>query len=136
MPFSSRSRRRRVGARDQCFFEQLESRLNLAGDDFVPIYLHQDVEGIESTVESRDGFGSVLAKGNFDGDDLLDLAISVPGEDGEGAVAILYNNGQGLSPLNDQLWTAESLLGDQAKNARFATTLAAGDFDGDGHLPR
>ncbi len=82
--------------------------------------------------EGDDRFGAALAVGNFDGDDYDDLAVGIPGEDDNGNDSgsfIIFSGrsvgfGTGLGPINE----GSGRKGDD----RFATSLTAGDFDGNG----
>jgi hypothetical protein len=100
----------------------------------------QDSPGIAEQVEDGDAFGTALAAGDFDGDGSDDLAIGAPGEgfpgaDGAGAVHVLYGGVGGLTSAGSQIWSlADPLLVGEADAAdQFGFSLAAGDFDGDGH---
>ena len=78
---------------------------------------------------AADAFGTSLAAGDFDGDGALDLAIGAPGEDnGAGKVYVAYLNSDGT--VNSLVSIANSNTAADA----FGTSLAAGDFDGDGVL--
>ena len=85
-----------------------------------------------------DGGSSGIARGDFNGDNIADLAIGVPREDlngfaDAGAVQIIYGSENGLAAgagPGDQLITA-ALLTTQESNNFFGTSLAAGNFDGD-----
>jgi FG-GAP repeat len=76
--------------------------------------------------------------GDFNGDGRDDLAIGVPGEnEGAGAVNVLYGSSSGLSatsPRDDQFWTQSSpdLNDDPQSDDNFGSSLASGDFNGDG----
>ncbi len=111
-----------------------------AGDQF----WHQDSTDIEGVAEDVDTFGSSLAAGDFDSDGYADLAIGVPGEsllsgimlyEDAGVVNLLYGSAAGLSAAGDQYWHQGSTdVEDAVENFdRFGSTLAAGDFDGDGY---
>ena len=74
-------------------------------------------------------FGAALAAGDFDGNGVPDLAIGAPGEDnGAGKVHVTYLNSDGTvnSPV--------SIANPNTAADAFGTSLAAGDFDGDGAL--
>ena len=45
-----------------------------------PQLIHQDISGVEDSVETNDRFGASLAAGDFNGDGFADLAVSVPGD--------------------------------------------------------
>ena len=81
--------------------------------------------------EAGENFGFALAAGDFDGSGHDDLAISVPVEDGLGAVQVVFGSQWGLLFINNQIYTRAG-LGQTASSSNFATSLASGDFDGDG----
>lgn len=94
---------------------------------------------IYGTREAFDKFGAALAVGDFDGDGFLDLAVGVPDEevgtvDWAGAINVIYGGPGGLSATGNQYWTQNHDYVDDDAEAedRFGSTLAAGDFDGDG----
>ena len=87
--------------------------------------------GVDGAAEQDDSFGAAVAKGNFNGDEFFDVAVGAPGERVgsvplAGAVNLLYGSETGLGggPLFTQS-NPESADG-------FGTSLAAGDFNGDG----
>ncbi len=89
--------------------------------------------------QADDAFGARLAAADFDGDDYSDLAIGAPGEDygtiqGAGAVSIVYGTADGLRSPGSQLWAQgmDGLYNIPETNDGFGSSLAAGDFDGDG----
>jgi FG-GAP repeat protein len=111
------------------------SGLTSSGDQFWT----QDSSGIESSAESDDHFGGVLAAGDFDGDGQVDLAIGVPNEGvGDkpqiGAVSVIFGSSSGLTSSGDQFWTQDSPgIADTAEsNDEFGHALASGDLNGDG----
>ncbi|MCP3963765.1 MAG: hypothetical protein GY719_38505 [bacterium] len=108
----------------------------------------QNSPGIDDVVESRDGFGTALATGDFDRDGYDDLAISAPFEDLElclpicvvtedyGVVHVLYGSSSGLTSSGAQFLrqSAGGLPGDFEEDDRLGSSLAAGDFDFDGYF--
>jgi FG-GAP repeat len=102
--------------------------LQPGGDMFV-----QGSDGVGGTRENNDRFGSAVAKGDFNGDGVVDLAVGAPGEVvgsavNTGAVNVLYGSGGGLTG-GPVLTQPNAEAGDL-----FGATLAAGDFDGDGFV--
>ena len=95
--------------------------------------IHQDQPGIFDSAEAGDLFGHALATGDFDGNGFDDLAIGVPGEDGVGAVQVIFGSAFGLIFTENLIWRETNIGGASAAGDRFGNTLAAGDFDGDGH---
>lgn len=100
----------------------------------------QDSEGVRGAAESGDRFASVVASGDFDGDGRADLAVGAPGEAigseiEAGAVNVVYGSATGLAPAKNQLWSQSSKGVPDSPEAidRFGSSLAAGDFDGDGY---
>jgi hypothetical protein len=87
-------------------------------------------------------FGEVLAWGDFDGDEIDDLAVGVPSHDAgadypdSGFVYILWGSPGGLRRNNVQHFMQTSLTpaldANMESGARFGAALAAGDFNGDG----
>lgn len=103
----------------------------LAGIAFVAG--NADAQSIRDAAEPHDRFGSAVAKGDFDGDGALDVAISAPYEEingvrGAGAVNVIYGSDTrlGLGPRN-QLLT--KLLDVLRPSDFFGAALAAGKFN-------
>src|SRR4029079_11918222 len=90
------------------------------------------------------GWGNALAWVDFNHDGIGDLAIGVPSYVGTasgllggsctGAVWILNGHEGGLTLSGNRLWVAKDVPGDADQQfSDFGTTLAAGDFNGDGY---
>jgi hypothetical protein len=102
------------------------SGLEPGGEVFV-----QGRGGVGGTREPDDQFGAALAKGDFNGDDLVDLAVGAPGEVvgsavNSGAVNVLYGSGGGLTG-GPVLTQPDAEAGDL-----FGAALAAADLNDDG----
>jgi hypothetical protein len=99
--------------------------------------LIQGEDGLAGTAESGDQFGFSLAAADLDGDRLADLVVGVPGEGapaGSGAIQVLYGSASGPSGDRDKVWTQDTsgIIGERDGGERFGSSLATGDFDGDG----
>ncbi len=77
---------------------------------------------------------------DFNGDGHDDLAVGVPSEDvgsigSAGAVNVIYGSQNRLAATGDQLWHQDSsgIAGANELEDLFGSSLAAGDFNGDGH---
>jgi hypothetical protein len=113
------------------------SGLTATGNQF----WHQDRLGIAGTGEADDRFGFSLAAGDFNGSGHDDLAVGgfredISSAENAGAVNVLYGgSGTGLRATGNQLWHQDSSgIADPAETFdQFGFTLAAGDFQGDGH---
>jgi hypothetical protein len=86
----------------------------------------------QGTPEAGDGFGAALAKGRFNDDDFVDLAVGAPAEDlgrtdAAGVVTVFYGSATGLTGPGDILQQTSPENGDA-----FGSTLDSGDFDADG----
>jgi hypothetical protein len=80
-----------------------------------------------------------LTASDFNNDGRADLAIGSRSEDvgsvrDAGSVNVIYGSGSGLSSSGDQFWHQGSpgLEDTEEADDQFGTSLAAGDFDGDG----
>lgn len=100
---------------------------------FLGYEMYQGLTGLLGTREANDRFGAALAAGDFDANGYDDLAIGVPGEDGEGALQVVFGSQFGLLFAENVLWWETSIGGLSEAGDAFAFALAAGDFDGDGH---
>jgi len=98
----------------------------------------------DANAERGDGFGAAVARGDFNGDRFVDLAIGIPWEDttntpwpvilDAGAVEVIYGTASGLATANRQFWRQGALGLDDVAEAGdlFGAALAAGDFNADG----
>jgi hypothetical protein len=101
--------------------------------------LRQGVNGLVDGPEEGDGFGTVLASGDFDGDGRADLVVAAPFEDvgsfvDSGAVQMLLGGPTGLAGTGSGMFRqgAAGISDRLEASDRFGEALAAGDFDGDG----
>jgi hypothetical protein len=99
----------------------------------------QDTAGVLDSAEASDFFGDALTAGDFDGDEIADLVIAAPGEDGTiggqnffGRVHILFGSDIKLLTVGNQAFTRVDFPGLAENVARIGDSLAAGDFDHDG----
>ncbi|MEO8198294.1 MAG: FG-GAP repeat protein [Thermoanaerobaculia bacterium] len=103
--------------------------------------INQYESGIPDSPDAGDLFGFSLAVGNFNGDtqsignevyDFDDLAIGVPGEDGVGAILVLYGSQWNLL-FGSSVFLGEIDWGSLPEtDDYFGWSLAAADFDGNG----
>ncbi|MDG9720763.1 FG-GAP-like repeat-containing protein [Streptomyces sp. DH24] len=95
------------------------------------VSLTQSSPGVPGSSESGDNFGASTAWGDVNGDGYADLAIGVPGEDDtsgnadRGAVTVMY----GPALTTGFSYTTSNVT---AKGAKLGSTVAVGDFNGDG----
>ena len=107
---------------------------NTAFSFFDPIFMRQGYFGLPDVAESGDRFGESVAAADFDGDGFDDLAIGAPGEDGAGAVMVVFGSPNWINVDPDDRFWREGDLGRPGElDDRFGETLATGDFDGDGY---
>ena len=98
-------------------------------------YWREGRDGLRGTGERDDSFGFELASGDFNADGYADLVTGVPGEnDGRGTVNLILGSASGLtSSGNVRRQQDEDGVPDVDEDGdRFGSSLAAGDFDGDG----
>ncbi|MEZ6014941.1 MAG: FG-GAP repeat protein [Planctomycetota bacterium] len=102
--------------------------------------LHQESTGVQGASERWDKFGASLTVADFDHDGFDDVAVGVPNESVNGhvyagAVAVLYGATSGPSGARDVIWHRDDtgVLGSVDDYDLFSTSLAAGDFNGDGY---
>jgi hypothetical protein len=99
----------------------------------------QEWPGLPGGSENGDGFGAAVACGDFDGDGHDDLAIGAPfettgGKRNSGAVRVIHGSSGGLSKVGSLTITQRSpgVAGVRESGDWFGSSLAVGDFDGDG----
>ncbi len=99
----------------------------------------QDSPGVAGGPDSGGQFGSALACGDFNGDGYDDLAVGTPrdrhlGGPNAGSINIIEGSPQGLDG-SGQFFNQDSpgVGGVPEEGDGFGSTLAAGDFDGDGY---
>jgi hypothetical protein len=91
--------------------------------------------GLQKRCEG-DGTGGGAARGDFNGDNIADLAVGVPFEDQDGVnavggVNIIYGSPTGLTSTSDQFLDETDFGFGYASNDHFGWALASGNFNGD-----
>ncbi len=96
------------------------------------------VAGAAGTPATGDGFGSVLASGNFDDDSCTDLAVAAPGADlgaitDAGEVYVFYGSPTGFTSARTARLTraTSGIPGNNQAGEHFGRALGAGDANGD-----
>lgn len=101
-------------------------------------HIHQNTSGIQGKAEKGDKFGAALAAGDFDNDGYDDLAIGAPedsvsGKERAGLVNVVFGSSKGLQSRDALIsQNTSGVRGVSEKNDYFGSSLAAGDFNGDG----
>ena len=103
-------------------------------------FFTQGAGGIQGFREFDDQFANSLAGGDFDDDGFDDLAVGVRHQDfsccigEEGVVHVIYGTAGGLDDPGNEVWSQGSggIVDTAEPDDTFGTSLATGDFDGDG----
>ncbi len=95
--------------------------------------ISEDSVGIFGDAANGERFGDAVAAGDFDANGYDDLGIGVSREGDNGSVYVILGSEFGLIFVNSVFWAPGALGIAPEAGARLGTSLAAGDFDGDGH---
>ncbi|MDA1316053.1 MAG: FG-GAP-like repeat-containing protein [Acidobacteria bacterium] len=103
-------------------------------------FWHQDSPDIQGTNEDDDLLGYSSVSGDFNNDGYPDLAIGAFGESigdltSAGSVHVIYGGATGLRAPGSQVWSqdAPDIQGAPEAFDLFGSSLASGDFNGDGY---
>ncbi|MFD2078140.1 FG-GAP repeat protein [Actinopolymorpha cephalotaxi] len=90
----------------------------------------QNSAGIIGAAEPNDRFGTALGAGAVTPDGREDLVVGVPGENGSGAIAILFGSATGLTSARDEFWSQNTagVTGTAEAGDQFGVTVVVGDI--------
>ena len=113
-----------------CRYTNLSTKVYIQGAPFTQ----------NSVPQAYDHFAQSLAVGDFNGDGISDLAVGAPGDDipnsaanNAGSVAIAFGSASWLGNGKLIHQNSSGVNGSSESGDRFGSSLAAGDFDGDGY---
>ena len=102
---------------------------------------NQNVSSMQDTSDPGDHFGWAVAAGDFNGDGFDELAVGVPNESvgavvDAGVVHVIQGSIDGLTDLGNQMMVEDNpgIPDTSEAGDLFGFSLAAGDFDSDGHV--
>ncbi len=100
---------------------------------------HRLIAGVVDDPEDNDRWGEVLATGDFNGDGFTDVATGTPrdhvdGQADAGSVQIFYGSALGITVADNAVFSQSGAIeGAVEAGDLFASSLAVGDFNGDGY---
>ncbi|MDA2980060.1 MAG: FG-GAP-like repeat-containing protein [Actinomycetota bacterium] len=104
------------------------------------VVVSQNTYGVSGVAEPGDEFGYAVQYGDFNDDGYIDVAVGAPGEglnsrQNAGSVGLFLGQSGGFNWSADSAWNqgTSGISGAVEAGDRFGASLAAGDFDGDGH---
>lgn len=90
------------------------------------VWMQPETEEVHQ-LENFRNFGYALSAGDFNADNIDDLAVGSPGNDfSAGSIAVIYGSPKGLDPLANRPWKPPP------NSYATGAQLAAADFNGDG----
>lgn len=94
-------------------------------------YVDETILGSVDPAASSDEFGIVSAVGFFNSDCYADVAVAVPGDEGNhGGIVVIYGSASGLNLASAQKFSYASF---DTTAFSFGLAITAGDFNGDGY---
>lgn len=96
------------------------------------VLLSQNTSGVTGSAEAGDRFGVALSAGDVGTDGRADLVVGVPGENGSGAIVVLFGSATGVGAAGNEFWTQNTsgVTGTGENGDGFGTSVAVGQLDG------